>query len=67
MCSLVGGLIPGSSGGGGGYWLVHIVVPPMEALCPSVGECQGQEAGIGGLVSRGKVKVVGEGVFQSGN
>ena len=27
---------------------------PMKALCPSVGECQGQEAGVGGLVSRGK-------------
>jgi hypothetical protein len=26
VSSLVGGLVPGSSGG---YWLVHIVVPPM--------------------------------------
>jgi hypothetical protein len=26
---------------------------PMKALCPSVGEYQGQEAGVGGLVSRG--------------
>jgi hypothetical protein len=26
---------------------------PVKALCPSVGECQGQEAGVGGLVSRG--------------
>ena len=25
---------------------------PVKALCPSVGECQGQEAGVGGLVSR---------------
>jgi hypothetical protein len=25
---------------------------PVKALCPSVGECQGQEAGMGGLVSR---------------
>ena len=24
---------------------------PTKALCPSVGECQGQEAGIGELVS----------------
>jgi hypothetical protein len=24
----------------------------MKALCPSVGECQGQEVGVGGLVSR---------------
>jgi hypothetical protein len=30
--SLVGGLIPGSSGG---YWLVHIVVPPMGLQTPS--------------------------------
>ena len=25
---------------------------PVKALCPSVGECQGQEAGVGGLESR---------------
>jgi hypothetical protein len=25
---------------------------PVKALSPSVGECQGQEAGVGGLVSR---------------
>ena len=25
---------------------------PMKALRPSVGECQGQEAGVGGLGSR---------------
>jgi hypothetical protein len=25
---------------------------PMKALCPSVGEYQGQESGVGGLVSR---------------
>jgi hypothetical protein len=25
----------------------------MKALCPSVRECQGQEVGVGGLVSRG--------------
>jgi hypothetical protein len=23
---------------------------PVKALCPSEGECQGQEAGVGGLV-----------------
>jgi hypothetical protein len=33
---------------------------PVKALCPSVGECQGQEAGVGGLVSRGRG-------FQRGN
>jgi hypothetical protein len=27
---------------------------PVKALCPSVRECQGQEAGVGGLVSRGR-------------
>jgi hypothetical protein len=27
---------------------------PVKALCSSVGECQGQEAGVGGLVSRGR-------------
>jgi hypothetical protein len=26
---------------------------PMEAQCHSVGECQGQEMGVGQLVSRG--------------
>jgi hypothetical protein len=26
---------------------------PLKVLCPSVGECQGQEVGVGGLVSRG--------------
>jgi hypothetical protein len=25
---------------------------PVKALNPSVGECQGQEAGVGGLVNR---------------
>jgi hypothetical protein len=27
---------------------------PVRALSPSTGECQGQEAGVGGLVSRGE-------------
>jgi hypothetical protein len=26
----------------------------VKALCPSIGECQGQEVGMGGLVSRGR-------------
>jgi hypothetical protein len=26
----------------------------VKALCPSVGECQGQEAGVSGLGSRGE-------------
>ena len=35
---------------------------PVKVLCPRTGECQGQEAGVGGLVSRGR----GEGVFLEG-
>ena len=27
---------------------------PVKILCPSIGECQGQEAGVCGLGSRGK-------------
>jgi hypothetical protein len=38
---------------------------PMKALCPSVGECQGQEAGVGGLVSRGLGEEIGS--FRRGN
>jgi hypothetical protein len=26
---------------------------PVKVLCHSAGECQGQEVGVGGLVSRG--------------
>ena len=26
----------------------------VKVLCPSVGECQGHEVGLGGLVSRGR-------------
>jgi hypothetical protein len=32
---------------------------PVKALCPSVGECQGQEAGVGELVSRGRREGIG--------
>jgi hypothetical protein len=37
----------------------------VEILCPSIGECLGQELGVGGLGSRGR----GEGIedFQRGN
>jgi hypothetical protein len=31
----------------------------VKVLCPSIGECQGQEVGVGGLGSRGK-----EGIFR---
>jgi hypothetical protein len=27
---------------------------PVKILCPSIGECQDQEAGVGGLVNRGR-------------
>jgi hypothetical protein len=27
---------------------------PVKVLCPSIGECQGWEAGVGGLVSNGR-------------
>ena len=38
---------------------------PVKALCPSVGECQVQEVGVVGLVSRGRGEwIVG---FQRGN
>ena len=29
------------------------VLGPVKVLCPSIGECQGQEAGVGGLGSMG--------------
>ena len=32
---------------------------PVKARCPSVGECQRQEAGVGGLVSRGREEGIG--------
>jgi hypothetical protein len=27
---------------------------PVKVLCPSIGECQDQEVGVGGLVSSGR-------------
>jgi hypothetical protein len=32
---------------------------PKKAQCPRVGECQYREAGVGGLVSRGKGDEIG--------
>jgi hypothetical protein len=29
---------------------------PVKVLCSNIGECQGQEVGVGGLVSRGRGK-----------
>ena len=41
------------------------VLGTMKVLCPSIGECLGQEAGVGGLVSR--ERGVGIGGFWRGN
>jgi hypothetical protein len=38
---------------------------PVKVLCPSVGEFQGQEAGVGRLMSRGRGDGIGG--FQRGN
>jgi hypothetical protein len=40
---------------------------PVKALCPSVGECQGQEAGVGGLVSKGRGQRVFGGETRKGD
>ena len=32
----------------------------VKVLCPSIGECQGQEAGVGGLRSRGRREGIGD-------
>ena len=37
----------------------------VKVLCSSIGECLGQEAGVGGLVSRGSREGIGD--FQRGN
>jgi len=41
------------------------VLGPVKVLCPSIGECQVQEAGVSGLGSRGGSKGIGD--FQRGN
>jgi hypothetical protein len=38
---------------------------PVKVLCSSIGGCQGQEVGVGGLGSRGRGKGIGD--FQRGN
>jgi hypothetical protein len=38
---------------------------PVKVLCPSIGECLGQEAGVGGLGSRGRGDGIGD--FWRGN
>ena len=32
---------------------------PVKFLCPSIWECQGQEVGVGGLMSRGRKEGMG--------
>jgi hypothetical protein len=32
---------------------------PVKAVGPNVGECQGQKAGVGGLLSKGKGEGIG--------
>jgi hypothetical protein len=41
------------------------VLGPVKALWPSIGECQGQEAVVCGLGSRGRGKQIGD--FWRGN
>ena len=38
---------------------------PVKVLCPTIGECLGQEAGVAGLGSRGRVERIGD--FWRGN
>ena len=38
---------------------------PVKVLCPSIGECLGQEMGVGGLGSRGSGERIGD--FWRGN
>jgi hypothetical protein len=42
--------------------MVGEAIGPVKVLCPSKGECQGQEAGVCVLVSRGSEEVLGGGV-----
>ena len=36
-----------------------------KIICPSIGQCQGQDAGVDGLWNRGRGKGIGD--FQQGN
>jgi hypothetical protein len=38
---------------------------PVKVLCPSIGECLGQEVGVGGLGSRGREEGIKD--FQRGD
>jgi hypothetical protein len=35
------------------------VLGPVKVLCPSIGECLGQESGVGGLGCRGRGERIG--------
>ena len=48
MYSLVDGLVPGSSGVGVGFWMVDIIVLPMELLFLCVGGLRAGARGGGG-------------------
>jgi hypothetical protein len=48
--------------------VINVRIGPwsVKVLCPSVGECQGQDVGVGGFVSRGKgQRMIGD--FWRGN
>jgi hypothetical protein len=50
-----------------GHRIYHhklITFGPVKALCPSVGKCQSQEAGVGGLVRREREEEVRGGGFR---
>jgi hypothetical protein len=40
-----------------------LTLDAVKLLCPSIGECQGQKAGVGELVSRGRGRGRGWGFF----
>jgi hypothetical protein len=43
------------------------VLGPVKVVCPSVWKCQGQEVGVGGLVSKGRREGIGGVGFQRSN
>jgi hypothetical protein len=46
--------------------LVGEALCPMKTVCSSVVECQGQELGVGGLVSKGREEGMWGGCFSEG-
>jgi hypothetical protein len=43
----------------GHQWEERYIYASMKVICPSIGDCQGQEVGVDGLVSRGRVEWIG--------